>query len=163
MISENCCCRTITGRMNFPLPDKKGQTRYKGTNKEYITLQNKLCWILQIITHTHTHTETHRYVHSKTVLRNVETKLKVMTSPAGVRSGTSGRHEATQQCISAALNEPSSRSLLRGLHRHMPNSTSHCHLKLRFQYDCWQGSKFLVMGRYINEKITAQRLHSAIM
>ena len=48
--------------------------------------------------------------------RNVETKVKVMTSPVGVLSGTSGRHEATQECISAMLNEPSSRSLLSGLH-----------------------------------------------
>ena len=58
----------------------------------------------------------YRYVHSKTVLRNVDTKLKVTTSPAGVLSGTSGRHDTTQECISATLNDPSSRSLLSGLH-----------------------------------------------
>ena len=55
-------------------------------------------------------------MHSKTVLRNVEMKLKVTTSPAGVLSGTSGKHDATQECISAVLNDPNSRSLLSGLH-----------------------------------------------
>jgi len=50
------------------------------------------------------------------VLRNVETKLKVTPSPAGVLSGTSGKHDATQECISAMLNDPDSRSLLSGLH-----------------------------------------------
>ena len=67
------------------------------------------------LAHTHT-THTHRYVQSKTVLRNVEAKLKETTSPAGVLSGTSGRHKATQECISAILNEPVSCSLLSGLH-----------------------------------------------
>jgi len=74
-------------------------------------------WVSLTLIYKLSHTSyIYRYVHSSMVPRNVETKLKVTTSPAGVLSGTSGRDDETHECISATLNEPSSCSLLSGLY-----------------------------------------------
>ena len=59
--------------------------------------------------------DTYLYWHSSMVPRNVDMKLNVTTSPAGVLSGNSGRQNVTQEWTSARLKLPVNLSVLNGL------------------------------------------------
>ena len=61
------------------------------------------------------------YLHSSRVPRKVDMKLNVTLSPAGVRSGNSGREKVTQEWTSARLKLPVSVRVLNGL-QHAPHA-----------------------------------------